>query len=167
MESRIIKSDFAPLNKFISGLGGNHIVKVGIFGNKTGRNEVEHEGGKSRMKKAKASQTNAELGALHEFGSFTKHIPPRSFLRMPLHQKSNDILAETKKGAEKLLASGDMVAILKRLGFACENAIQRAFASRGFGFWKENAPSTIRRKGSSAPLIDSEQLRKSIASKVE
>lgn len=172
MESKIIKSDFKKLNKFIAGLGQKYALKVGIFGDKTSRKNVERRtyySGKTKTVTGKSDvpETNAELGFLHEYGSYTKRIPARSFLRMPLHQKTNQILEETSKGAEKILAEGNMLLFMKRLGLACENAIQRAFASRGFGMWKPNSPVTIELKGSSAPLIDSAQLRRSIASKVE
>jgi hypothetical protein len=52
------------------------------------------------------------------------------------------------------------------LGIACEGAIQEAFDTGGFDDWPADAPSTIRRKGSSSPLIDTKQLRFSIASVV-
>lgn len=170
MESRIIKSDFSGLTTFLKGISENHVINVGIFGNKTGRQKTEHRMVKGKMRsfksKEESTQTNAEIGALHEFGSFTKHIPARSFLRLPLHQKQKEIVAEASQGAAALLAKGQVVLVLKRLGIACENWIQRAFETRGFGAWKANAPSTIRRKGSSQPLIDTAQLRRSIASKV-
>jgi phage gpG-like protein len=153
MQSRIVKSDLRGLNNFVKGISEKSFVKVGIFG-----------------KKAKRKQgvlTNAEIGAIHEFGSFSRGIPDRSFLRLPLFQKSEQILSESSKGSLKMLVDGNLVGLLKRFGIVCENAIQEAFASAGFGAWAPNAPSTIRRKGSSAPLIDVGELRRSIASKVE
>lgn len=145
--------DLAPLHKFVKSMDNNrNKVRVGIFGDKNNRKDF--------------AGTNASIGAIHEFGDPAKRIPARSFLRMPLFVKSEEILKEASSGMEKLLAEGKHIDILKRLGIACENAIQRAFGTRGFGFWKPNAPSTIRRKKSSAPLIDTRQLRASIASKV-
>jgi hypothetical protein len=58
------------------------------------------------------------------------------------------------------------------MGLECENAIQRAFATMGFGTWRQLLPATIKRKSknghlSDRPLIDTEALRMSITSKVE
>lgn len=59
-----------------------------------------------------------------------------------------------------------IVDLLKDLGFACENAILAAFKSGGFGMWKDIKESTKKRKGSSAILIETNQLRRSVASQV-
>lgn len=150
-----IRYDFKQLDLFARSVSGDHVVKVGIFGNKTART------GKSKTK------TNAELGALHEFGSFSLGIPARSFLRWPLFFRQRFIIKEASAGATKLMFNGQWILVLKRLGIACERAVLQAFASRGFGSWAPNAPSTIARKGSDAPLIDTGQLRRAIASKVE
>lgn len=164
-----IKYDFSGLHDFVNGItkGRGHVVRVGIFGGKNSRQEVETVKNKFRMTtKKKANITNAEIGATHEFGSFSKGIPARSFLRMPIHAKSQQILREASVGVAGLLRSGKFMLILQRLGIACEIVIQQAFDTHGFGKWKANAPSTIRRKKSSAPLIDSKQLRFAIASEV-
>lgn len=157
-ESKIVKSDFSGLDKFVKAISTNMIVKVGIFGAKNPRRDQ------------KGTLTNAEVGFIHEFG--TDKIPKRSFLRMPLFLYGDDILAMVKKsGAAKKLAAGKGVQVLADLGIACENVILRAFDSGGWGDWAPNAPSTIRRKSkkgrrSDSPLIDTGQLRRSIASAV-
>ncbi len=147
------KYDMSKLQTFVKGLDDKHQVQVGIFGNKSSR----HAG---------KGITNADVGAIQEFGSFTRGIPPRSFLRMPIHTQTDQILKQVVPGAKDLLAQGKMMILLKRLGIACENVVQAAFASRGFGTWAPNKPSTIKRKGSDSPLIDTAQLRRSIASRV-
>lgn len=150
MKSEIITSDFSKLNQFVKGLKSPYVVDVGIFGKKNGRD--------------KGGQTNAEIGFRHEFG---KGVPKRSFLRMPIFQYSEDILAAVKKaGALKKIADGKMIGVLADLGVACEAVILQAFASRGWGSWAPNRPSTVRRKGSDSPLIDTGQLRRSISSAV-
>ncbi len=152
MSGRIVKYDLDPLHKFVKGMNDKHRVRVGIFGGKNGRQ--------------KGAETNASLGAIHEFGSISGGIPARSFLRMPIHNKKTEILKDASVGAGALLAQGNSLGVLKRLGIACENAVQMAFESRGFGTWKADALATVRRKRSSAPLIDTGQLRRSITSKV-
>ena len=57
--------------------------------------------------------------------------------------------------------------ILNILGAACVKQIQMAFASWGFGQWAPDTVATVERKGSNTPLIDTAQLRRSIAWKVE
>ena len=145
--------DLEPLNRFVRGLSFKHVVRVGIFGNKANRNKDK-------------GMTNPELGAIHEFGSFSRGIPQRSFLRMPVHQDAAKIVNETGASALTFMNQGKIPRVLRNLGIACENAIQRAFAARGPG-WQANKPSTVKAKGSDAPLIDTGQLRRSITSKVE
>lgn len=83
-----------------------------------------------------------------------------------MHIKSRDIIQQGTVGAAAHLANNEPLKILIRLGIACENVIQDAFSSGGFGFWKFILPSTVRRKGSARELIDTGQLRRSITSKV-
>jgi phage gpG-like protein len=152
MSGRIVKYNLDPLHKFVNEINSKKKVRVGIFGDKDGRQ--------------KGAETNASLGAIHEFGSISGGIPARSFLRMPIHMKAKEIIQNTGMAMGALLKEGGMKTILQRLGTACEAVVLQAFDSRGFGKWKANAPATIRRKKSSAPLIDTGQLRRAIASKV-
>lgn len=168
-----LKYDFTGLHNFVRAIdtADKFVVKVGIFGNKTARGITsDKEAGKAGVRKVlkgtKSTLTNAELGLIHELGSVERGIPKRSFLRMPISEKSKEILADAMKGAPELLAKGDIRGILVRLGIACEKWIQLAFATRGFGSWQPDAPKTARRKGSNSPLIDTAQLRRSIASQV-
>jgi hypothetical protein len=148
-----IRGDFKNLNRFVKAVSSKGSVKVGILGKKTHRKEGE--------------LTNAEIGATHEFGSFSKGVPMRSFLRMPLHQKQKVIVKEAADGLIKRLVKGKDKEALERMGASCVRAIMLAFASRGFGQWVPNSPETIRRKGSASPLIDTAQLRRSITAVVD
>lgn len=176
MKSMIVKSDFKDLDRFVLGLNSGGIVKVGIMGEKTTRRQ--------------AGKTNAEIGATHEFGSFEKNIPARSWLRMPIMHKQKYIVEDAGKVAHALLAKGNMKQLLAIIGHACENAISAAFDTGGFGYWAPNAYSTILRKlgskyknmtrrknmavaamegasGINSILIDTGQLRRAVSSKVE
>lgn len=153
--SRIIKSDFSGLNELVKNFSDGSIVKVGVLGKKAGRS-------------SKGGMTNADIGVIHEFGSVTKNIPARSFLRAPIFAKGKEIAAQMKKEAAGVLAkAGGMQLLLSRIGVACEAAIQQAFATRGFGKWKPIKKQTAKRKGSDAILIQTGQLRRAIDSKVE
>ncbi len=147
-----VEFDLEPLHKFISSITTTKYVKVGIFGsNKTRKNK----NGKGR-----ASQNNVMVGARHEYG--TSRLPVRSFLRMPLATKAAQIVKVVSIGAVELLAAGKIDKLLDQLGVVAEGVIQAAFASGGFGTWKDIAESTKRRKHSDAILIETRQLRRSI-----
>lgn len=173
--SRLVKSNTKALDAFVKGISRKYVVKIGIFGatdhadhrQVTGSKKSAEDFGGHEVGEGNASLTNADLAAIHELGSYTAGIPARPFLRMPLHQKSEDILKEAKKGAAALLARGEVLILMKRLGIAAENAVQRAFATGGFGKWPALKASTIKRKGSSRELIDTRQLRLSITSTAE
>ena len=137
----------------VKACGDGSVVNVGIFGSKTDRN-------------GKGAQTNAEIGAIHEFGSFSKNIPQRSFLRMPIEHEREKIMEAVVAEVGDLAQSGTKHKLLVHIGHECENAIQRAFETHGFGAWPPDKPATFKAKGSSAPLIDTGQLRRSIASEV-
>ena len=156
-------------------LGRGYRVQVGIFGEDNARSEAaapdkRTKGGLRRtIPKSKASMTNAEVGAIHEFGQLTANppIPPRSFLRMPLATKSRQIINGTAKVAFAFLKKADLNGLFTRIGLECENVVREAFASGGFGQWPKLSKYTVAKKGSSAILIDTGQLRRAIASKVK
>jgi hypothetical protein len=155
-----VRYDFNELNRFIKNLQGSSgmIVKVGIL--------ADHF---ARQKDSYGGTTNAEIGAKHEFGSFSERIPVRSFLRMPIFKKMKDILEMTKKSSQKLIETGKIISVLKNLGVACEHFVGEAFATSGWGEWKPLQPYTIAHKiqKNPMPLINTSQLRRSITSKVD
>lgn len=148
-----VKIDTSKLKKIKKAFSKGGYVKVGVLGNEASR---ESEG-----------VNNAELGMIHEFGSLSKNIPPRSFLRMPLETKKNDL---GEVGSSKIfstaIANGDIELALQLIGIKGEEIVNEAFTSSGFGQWAPNAPTTVREKGSSRPLINTGQLRRSITSEV-
>lgn len=146
--NKIVRSNFDGLNKLVKALSDKHVVKVGILGRKTNRKEG-------------ADITNAELGAIHEFGSYSNNIPSRSWLRMPIHKEADKIARDAAHAGKELAKTGNMLGVLKLIGVGCVAAIARGFSSHGFGEWKPDKPATIKRKGSSAPLIDRGELARS------
>ena len=151
-----ITVDLNELNSLLKGLGGDMYVKVGILGN----NAVSPIEGQDGL-------TMAELGVIHEFGSQSGKIPPRSFLRMPLEFKQEQLVQGLGKASiMQDIQSGNVKGVFSKLGLIAESIIQDAFSSSGFGMWQENAESTIKAKGSSMPLIDKGFLRRSITSEV-
>lgn len=133
-------------------------VHLGVLAGKADRPAPE-EGGEAL--------NNAEIGAVHEFGSKSGQIPERSFLRMPVQQELPKAIAKIKSAKfVKVILTQGMPTALQMLGVVGEQVVDKAFESRGFGRWPANAPYTIRKKGSDSPLIDKAILRKSITSKV-
>ena len=143
------------LRQFTKGLKVNYSARVGILGDSNQREDGEFG--------------NADLGFIHEFGSITKNIPARSFLRFPIQFKTKEIVKKImilKSSIAKAMAEGNLKRFFEVLGLQAEVAIQEAFETRGFGQWKANDPKTIKRKGSDSPLIDTGELRRAITSEV-
>lgn len=139
------------LTKAMSGSG--YVTRVGILGEKAARKSGE--------------MNNPTLGLIMEVGSATNNIPARSWLMMPITVKYDTILQRMSGAAVKeALEKKYYKRIFGLLGTACEFVIQQAFATSGFGTWAENSAYTIKMKGSSKPLIDTSQLRRSVTSDV-
>lgn len=132
-------------------------VRVGILGNKNARPD-----GKS----------NATIGLKHEFGLYDatikQQLPVRSFLRMPLIEKLQDKLEESKglftqKVLKQCMEEKSLAPYLKNLGIVAERTIADAFHTGGFGKWKV---SNMRFKTNHQTLVESGKLRDSISSEV-
>lgn len=159
-------------------LGKGYAVRVGVLGQKSNRIPMvtgeTHEAYRLRVKKILKStstlknteKTNAEIGLKQELGSLSEHIPRRSFLEMPLMLKMPEYYKSFGANLMKAIEAGDIRPAFVTLGIKGEQIVQLAFASRGFGQWAPNAESTISRKGSSSPLIDTGQLRRAVTSDV-
>ncbi|MDR3244571.1 MAG: hypothetical protein LBT79_07455 [Elusimicrobiota bacterium] len=153
-----VKADFKGLSNALKAIGSIHKAQVGILNN-----------GKKSGKREFAK--NVEIGIIHEFGSLTKNIPARSFLRMPIETHFVKELKGNKKfdraKVETAFLKGNTSQIAKDLGIAAERVILQAFDTEGWGQWEENAEATIKAKGSDKPLIDTGALRRSITSRVK
>lgn len=150
-----VTKDFSGLTKFKSQLtelaAGR--AQVGLFAANAGRSADEGR-----------EDSNPTLGFIHEFGS--GRSPERSWLRMPLSlHLAPLIISRGSRWLESLRTQGAK-RTLAFLGILAEDVIQEGFATRGYGAWAPNAPATVARKGSSAPLIESAQMRKAVSSRV-
>lgn len=160
-------------------LAKKYFTRVGVLGQKTNRQPRQdgetHKEYQLRVKKLLRSKegikgntqkTNAEIGLIHEMGSLSAHIPRRSFLEMPLTLKMPNYYKVFGEQLMKAVEDGNLHPVYVNLGIKGEQIVQLAFASRGFGMWVPNTDATEKRKGSSSPLIDTAQLRRSITSDV-
>lgn len=141
--------------------GAAAVVKVGVQGPQAAANHQD-----TRL-------TVAQIATVHEFGKVIHHpklnrtttIPERSFLRATI-----DMYQEAIARRQVLLTQGyllgkfDLHSSLELLGQYVVGLVKQRIAN---GIAPPNRPSTIARKGSSKPLIDTGQLRNSITHKVE
>lgn len=105
---------------------------------------------------------------MHSKGSSLFAVPPRPIIEPAIEANKKVIEAELKLAAVAALA-GDSAATERHLrlaGMTAQNVV-RAWFTDPRNHWPPNAPSTIKRKGSDKPLIDTGQLRKAMTYVVE
>lgn len=114
---------------------------------------------------AKSQVNNAELMYIHSHGSQLKGIPARPVIEPAIAAPGNKelIAAELEQAAKAAMegSQAKMVQFLNRAGLVAQNACRKWFTDPRNN-WAPNKPSTIKAKGSSRPLIDTGELRKSI-----
>lgn len=132
---------------------GRSVVKVGVLSSAVrSRDEGDRED--------QQLINMAELATIHEFGSEDGGIPERSFLRSTIHENLGDIRALTRKLlVDIFLGKTNETKALKTIGVFVQSKVRGKITD---GPFKPNAPATVRMKGSSRPLIDTGQLRRSI-----
>jgi hypothetical protein len=147
-----VTADLSQLEELLKQIGGEYVTRVGILGSDAG---TVHD--------AESGLTNSQLGVIQEFGSESRNIPARSFLRMPLETKQKELVDSLGSGMVKdKMEKGDIQGIYRLLGEVGAGIVREAFPTSGYGNWQPNAPSTIAKKGSSKPLIDTGVLSRSI-----
>lgn len=133
---------YARILKFLEMEHGE--ITVGIHGAEGG---APHEGGESI----------AAIGEAHEFGA---GVPQRSFLRAWFDERQSEIEKTIQAQLELSLQRGKSLDwALERVAVWAQADIQKRIAA---GIDPPNAPSTIQRKGSSKPLIDTGVLKAAI-----
>lgn len=114
---------------------------------------------------APSGTTVLDVGTWNEFGI---GVPERSFIR-----GWYDSALEQNKRAFRALFRNVLAGKLERytmweqLGALFVAGIQRRIAAHGDGAYEKNADSTIKKKGSSTPLVDTGQLKSAITYEVE
>lgn len=158
LKIKVDKTQLENLRKNLAQAGGFE-AKVGVLkGDKDVRQPKPGED---------SDLNNATVGLKQEFGSIMERIPARSFIRMPLQTHFSDNLQKIEPQFwNALFAEKGAEHAMRVIGVKGENTVQEAFATSGWGKWAPNSPLTIELKGSSKPLIDTGQLRRSISSEV-
>lgn len=123
-------------------------VKVGVLGKKDTRDSGEI--------------TNAQLASIHEYG--LGNVPARPFLRPPFEQNKAaylEILRDAFAAALKSKGPEGYKRALALVGQRLATDIKN-YVTTGEGVGPPLADSTIVRKGSSRPLVDTGQLIRSV-----
>ena len=107
--------------------------------------------------------TVLEVAIFNEFG--TENIPARSFIRAWFDEQEADLRRDLST-LMRLVVAGKQTKerILELLAQKAVGEIQARIAA---GIGPANAPSTIARKGSSTPLVDTGVLRSSVSYRVD
>lgn len=130
---------------------GKRKVAVGVMGAKASAEHANSEGA-----------TVAEVAAWNHYG--TGQISSRPFIALAL-EKQRAKLSTTLARVAKLVGEGKLDA-KTGLGLAGAQLVGEIQQTIADGVAPANADSTIERKGSSTPLIDTGQLRSAIAFEV-
>ena len=139
---------YAAMVKRVFGLRSKAHVDVGILDS-----GADHGGGVSVL----------DVAMWQEFGTNT--IPERSFIRAWFDEDEPNLRQELTTLMQSVVeGKRTKDQALELLG---QRAVARVQARMSEGVPPPNAPSTVRRKGSSTPLIDKGALRSSISYRVE
>lgn len=98
-----------------------------------------------------------DIAMWNELG--TEHIPARPFLRKSVDENTAEINAFLQERKEDILRGAPAQQILNDIGNFQHDLIQEKITE---GSYPPNAASTIRKKGSDKPLIDTGTMRGSV-----
>ena len=99
----------------------------------------------------------AEIAAYNEFGS--SGTPARPFMKQSFERHQDQLQAACDMVNQTRSNGGTAEKGLEQLGVMCKGLVQQEIVDGGFA---PNAESTILRKGSSQPLIDTGTMRQSV-----
>jgi hypothetical protein len=160
------------LNSLIQASQEAYVVRVGILGSSAAAQhqrrqtgELKKNGG-HKIGENPSDMTNADIGLVHEKGVKSLNIPRRSWLKTPLEDNLPEYFEKIGPEALELIITQQNVKNYETLGVVAEQIIQKGFETGGYGKWAPLKPMTIALKNSSAILIDTGQLRKSITHEV-
>lgn len=118
---------------------------------------VGYQAGKAKHKGNGKEVDMAQIAMFNELG--TSNSPARPFLRQAYDDNKDRITEACGEFAKTLANGGSADSGLKKLGVFGVNLVQEKIIN---GSFTPNAPSTIKKKGSSRPLIDTGRMRQSV-----
>lgn len=98
-----------------------------------------------------------DIAAWNELG--TVRSPARPFIRQSVDNHESEINAFLRQKKAAILRGESAEQILKEIGLFQKDLMQTEIIEGSFA---PNAPSTIRKKGSSRPLVDTGRMRQSV-----
>ena len=98
-----------------------------------------------------------DIAAWNELG--TENIPSRPFIRNSVDNHSDEINSFLMEKRNDLVHGASAKQVLNEIGLFQKNLIQSEIID---GSFEANAESTIKKKGSSRPLIDTGRMRQSV-----
>lgn len=133
----------------------NYTIEVGVI-----------SGESKERKLVSFGLTNAELMFIHENGSPVRNIPARPALQKTIEHARDEMIDEFLNNCFDKIAndSWNNSMLEKELGRLCiriQNYAQQGLLSNSLGL-APNKQSTVSRKGSDIPLVDTGQLARSI-----
>ncbi|AUR89467.1 neck protein [Vibrio phage 1.123.O._10N.286.48.F3] len=147
MAAKLISTGGSGLNEYLKKLTGlsRHPVSVGVH-----KSAGKHEG---------SDLTVAQVAAYNEFG--TERIPERAAIRTSMRENKVENLLMIARIIKKISSGkgGNHRQAMGKVGMKVQNDIQRKIVELKT---PPNAQSTIDRKKSSNPLVDTGQLVNSI-----
>lgn len=159
----------------VRAMHGSRTVRVGILSDAPKREDAKERGKHSKKKRIRdkvARRAGAaaarklsllEIAIVHEFGG--GHVPARSFIRATVDAKRAEILKlQVALAQQVLLGKITPDQALSQLGAKVAGWMKTRIAE---GIAPPLSEATIKRKGSSVPLINTGQLRSSITHVVE
>lgn len=149
-------------------------VKAGVLGGQHKNDGTGHHAHETDHKRDSAGRytkpiveregelTNAQLASIHEFG--LGNAPARPFVRPPFVQHRSEYLELLRAGYRDAFTKNDPNAFRRVLGLVGQKmaADIKAYVTQGNNL-APLAQSTIDRKGSSRPLVDTGQMVNSIS----
>ena len=131
-------------------------IRIGVLGGSDDRSGKE--------------QSNATIGAVHEYGAPGRNIPQRSFLRIPLSENLQKEMEAsgllTQESADEVIKKGDLKSWLKAVATCAEAVVDDAFENSGNGKWPKWKDPNYTNEGGML-LVDSGQLRRSITTEIK
>ena len=100
-----------------------------------------------------------DIALWNELG--TENAPSRPFLRKTFDDNEAKIRAFAAQQIKRLVAGATAKDVLQAIGVFLKGLVQETITD---GDFEANAPSTIKKKGSDKPLIDTGHLRQSVNS---
>jgi phage gpG-like protein len=89
---------------------------------------------------------NAELAAVHEFGTLAGNIPARSFFRLTEEKRAyamNDFIVAQKDNILKKIMAGQTKNVMEKLCAKWLSYIHECFETEGFGSWQKLEKATL------------------------